>query len=208
MIIAKAKRKILEQLEDCEIVRIILENEDFNLMEILYDRYARMVYYKCLKLTVDKYAAQDLMQDIMVKIITNLREFRGHSDFSFWVNAITYNHCMDYLKKKKRMRFEDGSASRHLEVQKEDEEPESHELRDLQFLQLERLMNELNHSERSLIMMRYQEKMSMREIANCLQISESAVKMRLRRGLDRLAKDLKGVRVNDKSFYLSGTRAL
>ncbi|MCB0628593.1 MAG: RNA polymerase sigma factor [Saprospiraceae bacterium] len=185
------RRKEVDQLPDDEIIRLILHEDRRELMEVLYDRYAAKVYHKCLGVIGDKPAAQDLAHDVMLKIFLNLATFRRESDFRFWVYSITYNQCMDYLKKKKRLQHYDLDLTNYSNLSAQDIEMENKVLAELRYSQLERLLKELKEEDRLILLMRYQDSMPMKEIARILSITESAVKMRLRRSLDRLSERVK-----------------
>lgn len=191
MPISKVRRKEVDSLKDIEIIKRILDQGERDLLEVIYDRYAAKVYYKCLGIVGQKATAEDLAHDVMVKILINLSTFRGKADFSFWVHSITYNHCMDHLKRKKKFRTEDIEISAYQHVSTEEIELENKILRDLQLTQLETLLQELRPDDKLILMMRYQDSMSVKHIARTLKISESAVKMRLKRSRDRLAELLK-----------------
>lgn len=172
-----------------QIVRETNKEQQRRLQGELYSRYSGKIYHKCLSLTKDKEVAKDLTHDIIVKILVNLSNYKGTAPFYSWVFAIVYNQCMDYLKNQKKLRFNEldeqiGLADDNLEIQQK-------ELLELQLNQLEELLHNLDASERMLLLMRYQDKLSIAEIANILQLSNSAVKMRLKRSRDHLATILK-----------------
>lgn len=135
--------------------------------------------------------SRDLAHDIMIKIFMNLSKFKGTSDFSFWVKSITYNYCMDHLKKKKRLRFDELDNDRFEQVDTNDIELENKILKEIQLEQLEVLFEELKPDDKMILLMRYQDGMSVKEIASTLEVGQSAVKMRLKRSRDRLAELLK-----------------
>lgn len=179
-----------KEWSDWDIIQKVLQGEK-ELLEILYDRYINKVYYKCLSITKNAEVSRDLGHDIMVKIFMNLHKFKGSSDFSFWVKSITYNYCMDYLKKKKRMRFGELDASNYDNVAADEIELENKILKEIQLEQLELLFKELKSDDKMILLMRYQDGMTVKDIADSLGIGQSAVKMRLKRSRDRLAELLK-----------------
>jgi len=185
----KEKRAVAE-LSDWDIIQRI-GNGEKPLLEVLYDRYATKIFHKCLSITKDRDISQDLSHDIMIKVFINLSKFKGTSDFSFWVYSITYNYCMDYLKKKKRFRVTPYDAAAFKEVSMDEVELENKVLKDLQLDQLEKLFEELKDDDKMILLMRYQDAMSVKQIATTLRVGESAVKMRLKRSRDRLAELLK-----------------
>ncbi|MFT4759873.1 MAG: RNA polymerase sigma factor (sigma-70 family) [Paraglaciecola sp.] len=177
-------------MPDWEIIQRVLKGEKA-LLGILYDRYSDKVYYKCLSITKNADVSKDLAHDIIIKTFMNLAKFKGTSDFSFWVKSITYNFCMDYLKRKKRLRFGQLDASDYETIAADEIELENKILKEIQLEQLETLFVELKADDKLILLMRYQDKMSVKIIASSLKISESAVKMRLKRSRDRLAELLK-----------------
>lgn len=186
----KEKGGKYSELTDNEVVARIVSGGGRALQEVIYDRYAKKVYFKCMSLVKEQATAQDLTHDIMVKILTNLSKFKGTSNFSFWVRAITYNYCMDFLKKQNRTRTEEVDE-KHDNIPIDEIEKENKILKELQLVQLERLFEELKPQDKAMLLMRYQDGLSIKVIAQTLKIGESAVKMRLKRSRDRLAELMK-----------------
>ncbi len=187
-----------DKITDEEIVERILKGE-LHLQELLYDRYSTKIFHKCLSIIKDREAAKDCTHDIMVKIFMKLGDFKGKSAFSLWVHSITYNFCMDYLSKQKRLDFSDYSDYEYEKVSNDDESLENKIFQDLKLTQLEIVFEQLNPDEKIILMMRYQDGHSVKEISDTLGVGESAVKMRLKRSRDRLAElinmiDKKGIK--------------
>ena len=93
---------------------------------------------------------------------------------------------MDYLNKQKRLDFGDFSDYEYENVASDDEALENKILKDLKLTQLEEVLEKLNPDEKLLLMMRYQDDMSVKDIADSLNIGESAAKMRLKRSRHQL----------------------
>ena len=191
MIFLKNKPGASKELSDKELAGAILHatenSQRRQLQEELYDRYAEKIFFKSLSIVNNRDTAKDLTHDVLVKIFLRLGSYRGDSPFGGWVMAVTYNHCISYLEKEKRLRWEDFD-SHQFEMAVDDIESENNILLELQLTQLEQLLDELNDSDRLILLMRYQDAMPVKEIADILQIGESAVKMRLKRSRDRLAE--------------------
>ena len=175
------------QLSDEALVEEILAGQQ-TYLAALYDRYSNKVYYKCLSVVKEPAVAKDLSHDIFVKILANLRQFRGRSKLSFWIYAVTYNHCMEYLRKRKRLFTEPVDERAEVLADESDAELADKQLHDLRLDQLARLLPQLREDEKLVLLMRYQDGMSVKQICQVLQLGQSAVKMRLKRGRDRLAK--------------------
>ncbi|MFK8102503.1 MAG: RNA polymerase sigma factor [Saprospiraceae bacterium] len=173
---------------DVEIIHQIVHHGQRELLEVLYDRYADKVFHKCLSLTKQPEVAKDLAHDIMIKIFMQLAKFKAKSSFSVWVHSITYNHCMDHFRIRKRLKFVNFEAQQHEDLAVSDLEKEIKVLEELQLNQLEVLFEKLKPENKLMLLMRYQDGLSIKQIAAALEINASAVKMRLKRSRDKLAK--------------------
>jgi RNA polymerase sigma factor (sigma-70 family) len=181
------KKTAFDDLSDKEIVLVIIEEDKKELFEILYNRYAPLIYRKCVGMVRDESTAKDLMQDILIKIFLNIAQFQGKSHFSLWVNTISYNHCMQYFRLKKRLDMPLVDTEDYLNISIADIEGQNKELDSIKAQQLEKFLGKLKEEYRLILYMRYFSDMSIKEIAESLEIKESAVKMRLKRGRDKLA---------------------
>lgn len=182
-------------LTDAELVAEIRGGKE-HLFNELYNRYSARVYHKCLGMVKEKNLAKDLAHDVFIKVFTHLDNYKGTADLSFWIYAITYNHCISHLRKAKKMRFDpidevvnsedDGEASLTEKI-----------VKDLRITQLDRLLKGLSPEEEVILLMRYQDGLAVKQIAAILKIGESAVKMRLKRCRAKLASQLNTI--NDES---------
>ncbi|MDD5254722.1 MAG: sigma-70 family RNA polymerase sigma factor [Candidatus Omnitrophica bacterium] len=68
----------------------------------IFEQYHRKVYYLALSIVRNDTDAQDVTQNAFIKIIKNLKTFRGDSRLSTWVYRIAYNESLMYLRKKSR----------------------------------------------------------------------------------------------------------
>ena len=77
-------------------------NGDTNAFSFLVDKYKDMVFTLAIKVTKNREEAEEISQDAFIKAYKNLSSFKGDSKFSTWIYRITYNACLDSLKKQKR----------------------------------------------------------------------------------------------------------
>lgn len=168
---------------DNKIIDQIIKGRQRGLFDILYDRYYQKVFDKCFGLIKNRELAEDFTQDILFKSFEKLEGFKGESSFSSWLYAITYNYCIDYLRENKDLHYPDWNNSNELpEIIDEAEE-------DLTGIRYERLLTILEHihtEEKALLIMKYQDGLSVKEIAAALRITDSAAKMRLKRAKARV----------------------
>lgn len=172
-------------LTDEEIIEQILLKQDSSLIAVLYDRYGNKVYRKCISFVKEAAIAEDLTHDIFIKVYLNLNSFKNKSKFSTWLYSITYNFCIDFLRKNKKENLvaiedDNGRMIKDVEIESLDEfqqiEPE----------QLERLLEKVKADEKMILLMKYQEDLTIKDIQSIFNISESAVKMRIKRAKEKI----------------------
>lgn len=173
----------MKHLEDEQLVRLFLETQRNTYFEALYERYSTKVYRKCLSFTHDQAQAEDYTHDIFLKVVLNLNQFKDNARFSTWLYSITYNYCIDRVRSARKMAEE--ALDENMDVMDDSEDMELAEV-DLQ--RLGKTLEKLPADERSLLLMKYQDELSIREIADAFGLTDSAVKMRLMRARDKFRK--------------------
>lgn len=174
-------------LSDEELIEKITQTNDTFLFGILYDRYAGVVYNKCIGFTASHETAQDLTQDIFVKLFVKLKSFKGESKFSTWLYAFTYNHCINFLQREVKGKKAEYSVSDEVRDELADEVSDS-EIFEMKAQQLKQAMDLISPEEKAMLLMKYQDDISIKEIAKAMELGESAVKMRLSRAKANLVK--------------------
>lgn len=170
-------------LSDEEIVSSIIQKGETDLFGILYNRYSDKVYRKCLSFVRDKEIAQDMVQDVLLKVFTQLSKFKGNSRFSTWLYAVTYNYCVEYYRKNNRYTKVDIQEGPDLS---ESDDSEEKELLAARSHQLKEALDLIPPEEKMILLSKYQDGASIKELMMQLEISESAVKMRLSRARKRI----------------------
>lgn len=75
---------------------------DSNAFSVLVDRYKDLVFTLSLKMLKNREEAEEVAQDTFIKVFKSLSKFKGDSKFSTWIYKVTYNSCLDRLKKNKK----------------------------------------------------------------------------------------------------------
>jgi RNA polymerase sigma factor (sigma-70 family) len=88
-------------LNDQHYINLIIEG-DSNAYAVLVDRYKSMVFSLALKMVKHREEAEEVAQDIFIKIFKSIDKFKGDSKFSTWVYKVAYNTCLDRIKKNNR----------------------------------------------------------------------------------------------------------
>ncbi|MFT7612912.1 MAG: RNA polymerase sigma factor (sigma-70 family) [Parvicellaceae bacterium] len=178
-----AIRKKAEYTDE-QLVELIINGES-KYFGSLYERYREKVYSKCLGMTHNAIIAEDHTQDILMKAMQALTTYKGDAKFSTWLYSITYNHCIDYLRKHKRIRFDDWAEL--LEIPEENNEEEVIKIMELHKERLTLLLELLKPADKAIIILKYWEGMELERIQYILSIdSMPALKMKLLRARKRL----------------------
>ena len=151
--------------------------------ETLYNRYVDKVYRTCLSMTKDTETAQDYTQDIFIKAFEKFDSFQNRSSFSTWLYSIAYNYCADQLRLAKRLPTTTWEQESPGHNKADTQEAQLHE----ETLQVMRqAMETLSPAERALLRLKYEDGMSIEEIAQLYGLKPSAVKMRLKRSREKI----------------------
>ncbi|MFO7656219.1 MAG: sigma-70 family RNA polymerase sigma factor [Bacteroidales bacterium] len=170
-------------LKDEEVISLIKHESKTELFQVLYDKYQAKVADKCYSILKDKIKAREFMQDIFSKVYEKLDSFRGTSSFSSWLYAVTYNHCIEYLRTKKKLHYPQWNQNSMLpEIIDEHEE----DFTELKYERLLKVIDIIHPEEKVLLLMKYKDNLSLKLIQSTLKISESAAKMRLKRARARV----------------------
>jgi RNA polymerase sigma-70 factor (ECF subfamily) len=159
--------------------------------ELLVQRHMDRIYTLVYRVVRDKEEAEDITQEVLVKVYNNIRSFDQKASFSTWLYRIAVNSALDSLEKSKRRRTTVTSFS-HTSSANPDEEwettlastaagPEEEVMqRDLHDC-IQRVLKNLDREQARVLVMRDFEDLSYADIAQALEAKLSAVKMRIHR---------------------------
>jgi len=178
--------KAVHTLTDEMLVEAIVKNNDPLLFEVLYDRYASMVYNKCYGFANGVDEAKDLTQDVFLRVFVKLASFKGKSKFSTWLYAFTYNHCVNYVTRNTAKKIEKRSISSDSIENIGEDVDSTREFQNMRVEKLKQVMELISPDDKMILLLKYQDNLSIKELAEALDIGESAVKMRLKRAKEKL----------------------
>lgn len=175
--------KNLSILND-EVLALEAKQGNEQAIGVLYSRYYMLVFNKCLSFTKNADEASDLAQDVMLRVIEKIGTFNGQSKFSTWLYSITFNYCTDQMRKKKGKYFEDINLHYELVDYSQNQLDEVNEL-EAREGEAGMALSLISKEDQDLLMLKYQMNKSIREIQVLLNLSPSAVKMRLKRAREK-----------------------
>ena len=170
------------KLTDEELIRQQFPNSPATCFETLYNRYVGKVYNRCFSFTKDSEKAHDFTHDIFIRMFSCLDRFQERSTFSTWLYAISFNYCMDQMKQAKRLPM----IALNPEVDYYAVTTDEGEQLDYSLHHLSQVMNAISPQEAMLLKLKYQDGLAVRQIAQQLNLKDSAVKMRLKRSRNKV----------------------
>lgn len=182
-----------DAMSDEEVVRQVLAGE-ITLFEILMRRHNQRLYRVARCILGDDSEAEDVMQDALVRAYTHLNQFAGEAKFSTWLTKIAVHEALARVRQRSRVVEIDptpGSERDSMSIFiSKTRDPEQQLLARELNAALEAAVDALPKAYRSVFMLRDVEEMSTAETAECLDISEEAVKTRLHRARALLREEL------------------
>ena len=168
-------------------MELIINSQDPLLFEVLYERYVLIVFNKCLSFSENNHEAEDICQDIFIKLLIKIDSFKGASKFSTWLYSFTYNHCVNYYHRNKFKKFEKNAPN--IEEMCDEVIAQTSEEDLGQLLKLEKLSEALELiplEDKQILIMKYQGFKSIKYLMELHNVGESAIKMRLKRAREKL----------------------
>ena len=173
---------------DAELIERCLR-KDNAAWELVVARFRRKVFHIAYKFTGKHDDAEDLTQEIFLRVFRSLEKFNRDADFSTWLSSVARNHCIDHYRASKRERevlVEDlvafdlapaSSGNPHRALEERDR-------RSFVRRGLEMLPEKL----REAVVLRDLQGLSYQEMADRLHLPEGTVKSRINRGREELAR--------------------
>ena len=170
--------------DDIHIIKEILGGKSEQFEHIL-NRYSGQVFNLIAHIVPCKEDAEELTQDVFIKVFRLLSSFKEESSFSTWIYRIATNTALSAARKRKHdtLHLDDAAYSNiHDEIIDEALDNDSEE----QLQRLSEVIDRLNAEERALITLYYMNEIPIAEVATIMRLTESNVKIRLYRTRKKL----------------------
>jgi len=164
----------------------------------LVERYKKKVFFLALDMVGNPADAEDVSQDVFIKVFRSFGTFKTDAKISSWLYRITYNTCIDHLRKKELAPR--AVADEALEARTRSDAPlsgsaafldpqasaEASQIQARIALALERV----SPQEKAVFLLRHYDQLMLKEIAEILHLSVGSVKSYLFRAVRKLQKEL------------------
>lgn len=185
----------MEENEQNIVDRICQGNKEA--FQELVERYKKKIYFLAYDILGDHHEAEDISQEVFIKVFRSLKNFRRHSKMSSWIYQITTNSCIDALRKRKSKPKISLGDFNHISIKNNVEggstrirNPELSADASIMQRRIQNALYEVTPRERAVFMMRHYNDLEIKEIAEVLNVSSGTVKSMLFRALNKLRKEL------------------
>jgi RNA polymerase sigma factor (sigma-70 family) len=179
-------------IEEEELVSEVISGESQTAVTMFVRKYQRFVYSVALRHLNNSYDdADDASQEVFIRAIRSLKNFKGDSSLQTWLFRITVNVCSTMRKKKRLVSWFTNDDGEPMEIPDENPTPER-ELMDKNFSQeIQRLLMKLPDKQRETFCLRYYDELSYEEISEILGTSIGGLKANYFQAVKKLAQLLK-----------------
>ena len=181
--------------DDQKLVRQICDGDIASFRELV-ERHKKKVYYLAYDMTGDHHDAEDISQEVFIKVFRFIKNFRQDAKLSSWIYQVTVNTCIDAQRKKKAkpqvlMESSQMESIHHTASQKSTSlsEPERKAFSGLLQERIRQMLHNVSPRERSVFVLRYYNDLKIGEIAEILNVSVNTIKSLLSRAKKKLKKE-------------------
>jgi RNA polymerase sigma-70 factor (ECF subfamily) len=179
---------VAEQLIDGRVIEACQQG-DRAAFQLLFETYKDKVFSIAVYSSGgDRAVADDVTQQIFLKLFTAIRQFRGDSEFTTWLYRLVVNACLDERRRRRRLLPWGETVAMRNPSEKKPQEKQYARLEISEAVQ--KAISELKPKFRLPILLKYIEGLSYEEIASVMGCSKGTVASRLNRGHSQLAKRL------------------
>lgn len=193
----------MEQLTDEQLVDHVRQGDE-EAYRFLIERHKNYIYTLVYRMVEHRETAEDLTQEIFIKLYRSLVHFRGDAKFTTWVYRLTVNLVTDYRRAQRRKPYEAILDKVKGWFGNREEEPEAVALQKEEQQTVQRLLSELPDKYRLIMYLYHYKQLSYQEIAEVTQLPLKTIETRLYRGKALLKQKWQEVRNNEQTSSASG----
>lgn len=178
-------------LTDEQLVQLFIDGE-VQALDMLINRHKTRIYTSIVMLVKDKYLAEDIFQDLFIKVIENLRSknYKEENKFLQWTLRIAHNLCVDHFRKLKKEPVVKTSDDRDIFdiIDLKETNAEQRIIKNQNHNTVMQLVDQLPEEQREIIILRHFADLKFKEIADMLNCSVNTALGRMRYGLLNIRK--------------------
>ncbi len=157
------------------------------------DKYQGLVFHTAIGFVHIKEDAEDLTQEVFIKIFQSINTFKGDAEFTTWLYRITVNTCINHINKNNRRNLIEltGNLFQNIFYKNDNERnPEQKMIEKERDAKIRKAIDSLPDKQRIAFVLSKYDDLPQREIAEIMKITEGAVEQHLQRAKINLQKKL------------------
>ncbi len=178
-------------VSDQQLIALYLEGDERS-FEILLNRHRQKIYTSIYLFVKDTALAEDIFQEVFIKIIDTLRKGKYNHEGKFvqWAMRISYNMCVDYFRRNKRRPKVAPTETFDIfdVLQISDDNAEQRIIKSQTHEKIRKLVDQLPSEQREVVILRHYADMSFKEIAKLTRVSINTALGRMRYALINIRK--------------------
>ncbi len=179
-----------QKQEDEQLMRMVAKGDQRAFDEI-YERYAaKLSYYFMSKLKHDKEKGEDFVHDLFAKLIDRPELFDPDKKFKTWIYSVANNMCINEYKKMAVRSNTTNGVSQDLPIASDEKAVEEQVYENDFANDLSAVLKELDDKHSEVFVMRHVNGLSVKEVAEAMEISQGTVKSRLFYATKKVAEQL------------------
>lgn len=191
-------RPNLSQQNDETLLQLVAQR-NLAAYDLLYRRHAQVMYNLIARIVRDQATAEDLLQDVFWQIWENANQYRGSGAALAWMMRVARNRALDQLRRQRvRPPTVNDDAEEVESVAAPMTVEEAVEIQTRR-VQVQRALESIPEEQRVCLELAYFEGLSQREIAEQTNMAVGTIKSRIRIGLEKVERLLRGSGVRDAS---------
>jgi len=181
----------VQQLNDKELILAYLDGNQ-KAFEILLNRHRNKIYTQIYLFVKDSDLAEDIFQDVFIKIIDTLRKGKYNHEGKFlqWAMRISYNMCVDHFRRSKRRTKVSSTETFDIfdVLETSDDNMETTIIKSQLHKKVRSLVDQLPPEQKEVVILRHYADMSFKEISQLTRVSINTALGRMRYALINMRK--------------------
>lgn len=190
------KERMNKTIDENKLVQLLYQG-DVAAFEQLVERYKKKVYFLAFDILGDHHEAEDISQEVFIKVFRFIKKFRKDAKLSTWIYQITVNTSIDVVRKRSKrshLLMDDQqleSFDNSLAENRGDRHGPEYKTELALFQRhIEKMLDKITPKERSAFVLRYYNELKVGEIAEVLSVSSGTIKSLLFRARKKLQQHL------------------
>ncbi len=188
--------------EDIDIINRFKNGEEYA-FNLIVRKYQKKIYWIVRKMVIDHDDADDVTQDIFIKIYSSLKDFRGESKFFTYLYKISINFSLNHIAKKKNVSNKTTEINDDMMGIADENRSSGSMDNDLKTRLLTEAIEKLPAQQRAVFNMRFYDNLSYEEISGIMGKSVGGMKANYFHAIKNIETSLRGTKNAQEIFEIS-----